>query len=498
MTLAELIEGVPLQSLLLPEWGALDVAQIEYDSRRVRPGALFVAFSGARVDGRAFATAAIAAGAVAVLSELPPPDGFAAPWIQVQHARHAMSAMARRLLGAPDRVLRLSGVTGTNGKTTTVYLLDAMLRAAGRTTGMAGTVLYRVAGEQRPAVNTTPDSLDLLRLMDEVLKAGGTDFSFEVSSHALALGRVSGFSFNTVVFTNLTQDHLDFHGTMEAYFQAKQSLFLGAGGPAPRHAVINLDDPWGRRLATAPETARLEYAIDEAAELRAENLVMGFHGVHFDVCHRGRRQRIESKLCGRFNVYNLLAAYGAGLTLGLEPGQMADALASGPAVPGRFERVDAGQPFLVIVDYAHTPDALENVLRTARALEPKRILTVFGCGGDRDRAKRPLMGAAAARLSDQVIVTSDNPRSEDPLRIIEDALPGLKASNTPFEAIADRAEAIGAALGQARAGDIVVIAGKGHETYQVLADRTIDFDDRRVARSILSSLGYPAPFGGAQ
>jgi len=491
MKLTELTEGVPLKRPLLPGWNALDLRGIEYDSRRIHAGDIFVAFAGKNADGRHFAVAAIERGAVAVLSELPAPEGFAAPWIEVTHARQAMSTIARRLLGAPDAALCLTGVTGTNGKTTTVFLIDAMLRHAGCVTGMVGTVVYRVAGHERPAVNTTPDSLDLLRLMDEVRQAGGTHFSFEVSSHALALGRVSGFSFDTTVFSNLTQDHLDFHRTMEAYFEAKQQLFLGAGGAPPRHAVINADDAWGCRIQTLPDTERLAYAIDAAADLRAENVEMGFSGIRFDAVHHGKRHSIESKLCGRFNVYNLLAAYGAGLALGLDPEQMADALRNGPAVPGRFERVDAGQPFLVIVDYAHTPDALVNVLNAARALGPKRIITVFGCGGDRDHAKRPLMADAAARLSDHVIVTSDNPRSEDPLRIIEDALPGLRAHSTPFESIPDRTAAIGAALHAAREGDIVVIAGKGHETYQILADRTIDFDDRRVARVHLSSLGYP-------
>lgn len=491
MRLAELVEGVlPSGFLLLPEWGALELRGLEYDSRKVKAGDGFFAFAGAKTDGRLYARQALERGAAAVFSELPAPAGFAGPWIEVEHGRRALARMSRRLYGAPDEALALTGVTGTNGKTTTVYAIDAMLRRAGRTTGMVGTILYRVAGDERPAVNTTPESLDLMRLMDEVRQAGGTHFSFEVSSHALALERVSGFSFSTAVFTNLTRDHLDFHGTMEEYFEAKQRLFLGAGGPPPRYAVINTDDEWGRRIRTETGTERLTYGLKNGADLKASNIEAGFDGLKFEVAHPGGRQRIESKLCGLINVYNLTAAFGAGLALGLTAEEAAAGLAACEAVPGRFERIDEGQPFLVAVDYAHTDDALRNTIKVARALNPKRVITLFGCGGDRDRAKRPLMGEAAAELSDFVVVTSDNPRSEDPLAIINDAMVGVRRTDTPHVVEPDREKAIRRAIGEAGPGDIVLLAGKGHETYQVLKDRTIAFDDREKARAILRGYGY--------
>ncbi len=490
MRLTDLIEGVLPGILLQPEWGALDVLDLEYDSRKAKAGDGFFAFSGAHADGRQFAQEAMQRGAVAVFSENEAPAGFEGPWIRLEHARHAMAAMSRKLYGAPDEALAVTGVTGTNGKTTTVFALDSMLRHAGKITGMVGTIHYQVAGREMPAVNTTPDSLDLMRLMDEVRNAGGTHFSFEVSSHALALERVSGISFAAAVFTNLTQDHLDFHGTMEAYFDAKQRLFTGAGGPPPRVAVINEDDEWGRKLRTLPGTERLTYGLRSGAALRAAEISVGFDGVKFTIEHPGGRQRIESPLCGLINVYNLTAAFGAGLALGLSPEAAASGLAACQAVPGRFERIDEGQPFLVAVDYAHTDDALKNTIAVARALKPKRVITLFGCGGDRDRVKRPLMGQAAAELSDYVVVTSDNPRSEDPLVIINDAMVGVRRTETPHTVEPDREKAIRKALAEAGPGDVVLLAGKGHETYQVLKDKTIAFDDRAVARQILRSYGY--------
>jgi UDP-N-acetylmuramoyl-L-alanyl-D-glutamate--2,6-diaminopimelate ligase len=483
-------EGVPLVHPLPQEWDALEVSGVEYDSRKVKPGDLFFAFQGARADGRAYAWQALEQGAVAVVAETPAAEGFPGRWIQVQHGRRALAQMSKFLLGSPDEALQLTGVTGTNGKTTTVYCIDAMLRGAGRTTGMAGTILYRVGGKEMAAVNTTPESLDLLRLMKDVRDAGGSNFTFEVSSHALALGRVYGLRFHTVVFTNLTRDHLDYHGTMERYFEAKDFLFEGAGGPPPAFAVINSDDDWGRKLSTPPQTQRLTYGINNGTDLRATGIEAGFHGLKFEVRHPGGKQRIESRLCGLINVYNLLAAFGAGLSLGLSAEQIAEGLRSCEAVPGRFERVDEGQPFLLVVDYAHTDDALRNTIATARALNPKRVITLFGCGGDRDRTKRPLMGLAAAELSDFVIVTSDNPRSEDPLSIINDAMVGVRRTDTRFVVEPDREKAIRRAIEEAAPGDVVLLAGKGHETYQVLKDKVIEFDDRVVARRILRSFGY--------
>ncbi|GIU73442.1 MAG: UDP-N-acetylmuramoyl-L-alanyl-D-glutamate--2,6-diaminopimelate ligase [Bryobacteraceae bacterium] len=492
MKLAALLEDVPLRRPAAPGSEALEIAGLDYDSRRIQPGWLFFAFPGSRTSGALFAEDAVRRGAAAVVSELPAPADFPVPWIEVEHGRRALALMSRRFHGYPDERLRLTGVTGTNGKTTTVFAIDAMLRHAGRTTGMVGTVLYRVAGREMEAVNTTPESLDLVRLMGETLGAGGSDFVFEVSSHALALERVYGFRFHTAVFTNLTQDHLDFHGSMEAYFAAKHRLFEGAGGPPPRFAIVNADDPWSQRIKTAPSTVRWTYGAAEKADFRVVHVDAGFHGVRFDVEHPRGRSRIESPLCGLFNVSNLTAAFAAGLALGLEPEAAAAGLSALRAVPGRFERVDLGQPFLVIVDYAHTEDALRNLIQSARALGPRRIITVFGCGGDRDRLKRPRMGEAAAALSDLVIVTSDNPRSENPLDIINDILVGLRRHDTPHRVEADREKAIRLALEAASADDIVLIAGKGHEPYQVLADRTIAFDDREVARRVLESFGYRA------
>ena len=494
MNLAALLEDISPHADAA--WRRLEVRGLEYDSRRVEPGFVFFAFPGSRTSGAFYARQAVERGAVAVVSELEAPADFPAPWVRVEHGRRALALMSLRFYGNPDRRLRLAGVTGTNGKTTTVFAIDSMLRHAGRTTGMAGTVLYRIGQRESAAVNTTPESLDLVRMMDELARAGGTDFVFEVSSHALALERVYGFQFHTAVFTNFTQDHLDFHGTMEDYFAAKQRLFTGAGGPPPKSAILNADDPWSERVVTAPETARWTYGISGDAQFRAEDIDTGFRGVRFNVRHPQGRTRIESPLCGLINVYNLTAAFAAGVSLGLDPEAAAAGLAACAAVPGRFERVDMGQPFLVVVDYAHTEDALKNLIEAARALSPRRVITVFGCGGDRDKLKRPRMGETAAALSDLVVVTCDNPRSENPLEIINDILVGLRRRDTPHEVEPDRREAIRLAIGRAAAGDIVLIAGKGHETYQVLADRTIAFDDRAVAREVLAEYGYGGPRGG--
>jgi UDP-N-acetylmuramoyl-L-alanyl-D-glutamate--2,6-diaminopimelate ligase len=312
----------------------------------------------------------------------------------------------------------------------------------------------------------------------------------EVSSHALELGRVYGLQFHTAVFTNLTRDHLDFHGTMEAYFAAKQRLFEGAGAPPPRFAALNRDDEYARRLKLHPKTETLWYGFGPDSGLRARHISSGFQGLRFEVQRGKTRFDIESPLIGKINVYNILAACGAGLSYGIAPDVIARGIAGLPSVPGRFERVDEGQPFVVVVDYAHTDDALRNVIAVARGLNPKRVITLFGCGGDRDRAKRPLMGQAAAEASDFVVLTSDNPRSEDPLAIMNDALVGIRRVDVKHAIEPDRAAAIARAINEARAGDIVILAGKGHEPYQVLKDRTIAFDDRAVAREVLKGYGY--------
>jgi UDP-N-acetylmuramoyl-L-alanyl-D-glutamate--2,6-diaminopimelate ligase len=384
----------------------------------------------------------------------------------------------------------LTGITGTNGKTTTGFLIDSVLRAAGHTTALIGTIEYHLAGKVLPAVNTTPESLDLVRLFDELLRAGGTHATMEVSSHALELGRVYGLHFHTAVFTNLTRDHLDFHGTMEAYFAAKEKLMDGAGGPPPPVAVLNRDDEYARKLKLHPRTRILWYGLGPDADLRARHISSGFQGLRMDVQYGKSRFAVESPLIGKINVYNILAACGAGLSYGIAPETIARGITALTAVPGRFERVDEGQPFVVVVDYAHTDDALRNVISVARGLEPKRVITLFGCGGDRDRSKRPLMGQAAAEASDFVVLTSDNPRSEDPLTIMNDALVGIRRVDVPHVVEPDRATAIARALKEAREGDIVILAGKGHETYQVLKDKTIAFDDRAVAREVLQRYGY--------
>jgi UDP-N-acetylmuramoyl-L-alanyl-D-glutamate--2,6-diaminopimelate ligase len=490
MNLGEILSGVRLPEPIPPELATLTIEGLEYDSRRVQPGYLFFAFPGARTDGRQFANDALARGAAAVASESEAPEPLQGRWIRLEHGRQALSLAARNFYGRPDERLGLTGITGTNGKTTTGFLIDSVLRAAGHTTALIGTIEYHLAGRVLPAVNTTPESLDLVRIFDELLRAGGSHATMEVSSHALELGRVYGLRFHTAVFSNLTRDHLDFHGTMEAYFAAKQKLFEGAGGPPPEFAVINRDDGYGRRLKLHPKTKALFYGLGADSDLRARHISSGFQGLRFDVQFGKVRFAVESPLIGRINVYNILAACGTGLSYGIAPETIARGIAQLRAVPGRFERVDEGQPFVVAVDYAHTDDALRNVIAVARSLDPKRVITLFGCGGDRDRTKRPLMGQAAAEASDFVVLTSDNPRSEDPLTIMNDALVGVRRVDVPHIVEPDRATAIARALKEAREGDIVILAGKGHETYQVLKDKTIPFDDRAVAREVLKGYGY--------
>jgi UDP-N-acetylmuramoyl-L-alanyl-D-glutamate--2,6-diaminopimelate ligase len=490
MILGKILPVERLKQPLSPELAASEVSGLAYDSRRVNAGDLFFAFPGARADGRQFAQDALARGAVAVVAESPAPEELASRWLQVDHGRQTLALTARNFYGKPDSRLAITGITGTNGKTTTAYLIDSILRAAGKTTAMIGTIEYHVAGRVLPAVNTTPESLDLMRLFSDLEQAGGTHVTMEVSSHALDLGRVYGIDFHTAVFTNLTRDHLDYHHTMEAYFAAKQALFTGAGGLPPKVAVLNRDDPYAREIKLQASTQVQWYGLGPDSALRARHISSTFQGLRFDVQMGKERFAVESALLGKINVYNILAACGAGLSYGIAPESVARGIANLQSVPGRFERVDEGQPFVVAVDYAHTDDALRNTIAVARGLNPKRIITLFGCGGDRDRTKRPLMGQAAAEGSDFVVLTSDNPRSEDPLAIMNDALVGIRRVDKPFVIEPDRAAAIARALKEVREGDIVILAGKGHETYQVLKDRTIPFDDRAVARDVLRGYGY--------
>jgi UDP-N-acetylmuramoyl-L-alanyl-D-glutamate--2,6-diaminopimelate ligase len=491
MTLGEVLAGVPVHTELPATAASIEIAGLDYDSRRVAPGFLFFAFPGAKVDGRQFAAQAVERGAVAIVSELPAALDTSALWIQVEHGRHALALASKTFYGNQDEKLNLTGITGTNGKTTTSYLLDSILQAAGRTTMLAGTIEYHLGSKVLPAANTTPESLDLHRMLAELNSMGGTHATMEISSHALALGRVYGLHFHTAVFTNLTHDHLDFHRTMEEYFAAKQLLFTGSGGPAPRCAVINRDDEWGRKLAELRTGSQvLTYGLGPDAMVRARHVTSGLTGLRFDVTFEKLRFEVRSPLIGKINVYNILAACSAAMTYQLPTDIIAQGIAACPGVPGRFERVNEGQPFAVVVDYSHTDDALKNAISVARALEPKRVITLFGCGGDRDRAKRPVMGQVAGQLSDLVILTSDNPRSEDPLQIMNDVLVGLRRTDTRTIVEPDRAVAVRKAIEEARAGDIVILAGKGHETYQIFRDRTIHFDDREVAREALRSFGF--------
>ncbi|MFN0171987.1 MAG: UDP-N-acetylmuramoyl-L-alanyl-D-glutamate--2,6-diaminopimelate ligase [Bryobacteraceae bacterium] len=492
-------QPIQLQRLLKGiDWSApgsrvspdLPIQGLEFDSRLVTPGSLFFAFQGKRADGRTFTADALAKGAVAVVAGTPPPEGFAGPWIVVPHLRRALAVAAKEFYGRLDEKLRLTGVTGTNGKTTTCYLIDSILRRAGMRTGLVGTIQYRVGDEILDAVNTTPESLEFHRLLARVESIGGTHVTAEVSSHALELGRVYGMYFDVGVFMNLTRDHLDFHGDMESYFAAKRRLFEGAGAPPPRVMVLNADDAYARRIAPAAGSSTVWYGLGKEAAVRAVEVTPSLQGLRFEIEREGRRTPVESPMAGRVNVYNLLAAYATGLALGVSHEMAIAGIADCGAVPGRFERVDEGQPFGVFVDYAHTDDALRNVLATARELTHGRVITVFGCGGDRDREKRPLMGQAAGQGSDFVVLSSDNPRSEDPLAIINDALVGLRRTDVRHVVEPDRATAIRKAIEEASAGDVVVLAGKGHETYQVLKDRTIEFDDRQVARRVLRGFGY--------
>jgi UDP-N-acetylmuramoyl-L-alanyl-D-glutamate--2,6-diaminopimelate ligase len=488
--LGELLAGVTIREGMPKELAKVPVAGLEYDSRRIKKDFVFFAFRGAKVDGGEFAADALAKGACAVVSEIPRLRGFRGPWIEVAHGRRALATAASNFYDHPDRRVHFTGITGTNGKTTTSYLLEAILREAGFTTGLLGTIEHRLAGEARAAPNTTPESLDVIRFAAELEQRGGTHLISEVSSHALALGRVWGFQFHTAVFTNLTQDHLDFHGTMESYAAAKRFLFVPEEGSAPIWAVLNADDTASKSMEPPAPAQVIWYSLSHQADLRAENIRTGFDGLHFDLCWKDERQPVDSPLVGRINVFNILAAAGAALSYGIGLPAIARGVAACRAVPGRFERVDAGQPFLVVVDYAHTSDALRNAIQIARELTEGRVITLFGCGGDRDRSKRPLMGMAASELSDYVVLTSDNPRSEDPIAIMNDALVGLRRFDTPHSIEPDRGEAIRIAIKQALPGDVVLLAGKGHETYQIVKDQTIHFDDRETAREALRSFGY--------
>ncbi len=488
MRLGELLRG-----LLSLETGAVaeaEISSLAYDSRRVHPGTLFFAIQGEKADGHTFIPQALERGAVAVVSERPAPVERVGRWIQVPKTRRALADASRAFYGHPEAQLRLVGITGTNGKTTTAYLLESIFRAAGIRAGLFGTIEYRVGDRVLPATNTTPESLDLIAAFAELVEAGAKAVVMEASSHALAQERIWGFRFDAAVFTNLTQDHLDYHKDFEHYFEAKRRLFEGLGTPPPACAVINVDDAWGAKLLNLPYPRRITYGMNSEAEVKPKQINQGATGLEGVLMTPLGKMQLASPLVGRANLANILAATAAGIGLDLPKDKIEEGIATLKAVPGRFERIDEGQPFLVIVDYAHTDDALRNVLKTARELTRERLIILFGCGGERDRTKRPLMGEAAGTLGDLVFLTSDNPRGEDPLLIMADALVGLQKTGKPYFAEVDREMAVRKALAEARPGDMVVLAGKGHETYQVLKDRTIPFDDREVARKVLRELGY--------
>ncbi|MEJ7656876.1 MAG: UDP-N-acetylmuramoyl-L-alanyl-D-glutamate--2,6-diaminopimelate ligase [Thermoleophilaceae bacterium] len=472
-----------LRDLMGAEAPDVPIARLAYSSRDVAPGALFFCVPGFRADGHDFASDAVARGAAALVCERP--LGLGVPEVLVPDVRAAMGPAAARFHGDPSAELRVVGITGTNGKTTTAYLVRALLEAGGVRCGLLGTVTSVVGGREEPVERTTPEAIDLQASFRRMLEAGDRACVMEVSSHALELGRAEGIRFAARIFTNLSQDHLDFHPSMEDYFVAKRRLFRAPGGD-PGASVLNVDDSWGRRLATEVDDA-VTYAIEAAADYRAREVRFDTTGSSFRCETPEGAVDLRTRLPGHFNVLNALAALTAARALGVELATAARALATAERVPGRMEPVDEGQGFAVFVDYAHTPEALDNVLRAARELTAGRLHVVFGAGGDRDKTKRPLMGRVASALADRVVVTSDNPRSEDPAAIVEELLVGAGES---VEREVDRRRGIERALAGAAPRDVVVIAGKGHEQGQELAGgRKEPFDDATVAREALRALG---------
>ncbi|MFQ5656695.1 MAG: UDP-N-acetylmuramoyl-L-alanyl-D-glutamate--2,6-diaminopimelate ligase [Candidatus Methylomirabilales bacterium] len=492
--LRQLIDGFP-HTLLQGDLGQ-EIIAVEYDSRRVGPRSLFVCINGRRHDGHRFIPEAVRRGAVAFLVERDTRSAEGASVggtiVQVEESRRALSHVAARFYDSPSRELSLTGITGTNGKTTVSYLSEAALQAGGHRVGVVGTVEYRCGEIRREAERTTPEGSDLQALLRWMRAQGADAAVMEVSSHSLALHRVHGCAFDVAVFTNLTQDHLDFHGTMEAYVEAKSRLFtmLGEKGGT---AVINVDDPLGKRLRETTEGSVVTYGLTAEADVTAVAPSYDLLGIRATIHSPWGTGELRSPLLGRHNLYNLLAAVGVGGVIGVPLHRVLESLAQVRNIPGRLEAVHCGQPFEVVVDYAHTHDALESVLQILKELCPGRLTVAFGCGGDRDRQKRPLMGEVAARLADRVFLTSDNPRSEAPeaiLKEIEVGVTRVRGAAERTTVLVDRREAIEGALREARPGEIVLIAGKGHETTQTVGQNVIPFDDREVARQILRQLGY--------
>ena len=477
MRLRELLEGMEVISQTIsPD---TEITHVCVDSRATQKGSLFVAVPGNRCDGGHYARQAVDRGAVCVVcqSELPPD----LPWVKVRDARLALSQLACRWYGHPSRQLTMLGVTGTNGKTTVTYLLRQILQRTGMKTGLIGTVQNIVGEQTLPAQRTTPDALQIQQLLSAMTKNGCSHAVMEVSSHALDQHRAEGIDFAVGIFTNLTEDHLDYHGTMGCYCDAKAKLFQMS-----RMGVCNADDPWTERLLAGASCPSVYYGIHNPAEVWAEDIFLHSRSVDFTVCTARTRTPVHLGVPGRFSVYNALGAIAACGELGIPPEECAAALATFPGVAGRMEVVPTpGKPYTLLIDYAHTPDALENVLKTVRGFAQNRVIAVFGCGGDREREKRPLMGHIAGKLADLTIITSDNPRTEEPMAIIRDILPGIAGAEDKYIVEPDRRGAIALAMGRAAAGDVIVLCGKGHETYQEIGDKTIPMDEREIVRSLL-------------
>jgi len=498
MELSKLLEGVQVAKMFQTMFGKMvvthdvEVRQIQYDSRKVAPDDAFVAIRGTDFDGHRFIDDAVNRGAkvVVVEDDAIRPDSFfmhaGVVKVVVADARRTLAGMSANFYGHPSRKLELVGVTGTNGKTTTAYLIASLLEKA----GLIGTIEYRVGHDSYPATHTTPESLEMNAILADMVRQGCRSAVMEVSSHALHQHRVEGMRFNAGVFTNLTQDHLDYHGTMEEYFKAKKFLFDGLDPGA--HAITNADDAYGRRIIQDCRAEALTYGESDGADVKAMNIRLDITGTRFSVLHKNEPTSLDSSLIGKFNVYNVLAGFATGIALGLTKQELREKIAAFPPVRGRFERIETPRGFTVIIDYAHTPDALMNCLEAIRTImagarKRGRVITVFGCGGNRDRGKRAKMGKIASELSDVTIITSDNPRTEDPNRIISEVTEGV-VSGAVVHQQPDRREAIERALREAKAADVVLIAGKGHETYQVIGDEKIPFSDHEVVDGIVRTL----------
>ncbi len=499
MNLASLLAGVQVTKLFQMFYGRMVVTQdievtgIQYDSRKIQRRDCFVAIKGTGVDGHAYISAAVERGASVVVLENDAilPDSYflhaGVVKIVVPDSRKALAVMSANFYGEPSKSLKLVGVTGTNGKTTTTHLVKSIMEASGMKTGLIGTIEYTIGDEVIPATHTTPESLELNQLFATMVTKGCTAATMEVSSHALHQSRAYGLDFDAAVFTNLTQDHLDYHGTMDAYFEAKKILFDTLKARA--HAVANADDPYGEKIMSSTRAVTMTYSAEKAAMVEAKNIHLSIEGTVFDVIHNRENTTISSPLVGRFNVYNILAAFSAGVAIGIPKDKIRNGIEQLQRVRGRFEKIRSPKGWTAIIDYAHTPDALEKSLRTIHEVLPRpgrgRITTVFGAGGDRDKTKRPLMAAAVGTLSDNVVVTSDNPRTEDPERVIDEIVQGLP-KGAPYKRQVDRRQAIEETLRQARLGDVVLIAGKGHEEYQVIGTQKIHFSDREIVEEFIA------------